>query len=203
MRQLLGVTVVSIDPYQIGHENEEGIESGAFWFYRKLGFHPVKHELMKLTEREETRVARNSAYRTSAAMLRKLAAGHMLFDLSAAGRASEWNAFEIRNIGLAVARRMGRDYEGDSESIRRDAVEVVSRALQIDSRGWHEEELRALENLSLILASNPKLNHWTAAEKRLAARIIRAKAGANESLYLKLMQKHAAFRDVLLQLGCP
>ncbi|HEX8899139.1 MAG TPA: hypothetical protein VF751_10610, partial [Chthoniobacterales bacterium] len=31
MRQLLGVNVFSIDPYQVGHENEEGIESGAFW----------------------------------------------------------------------------------------------------------------------------------------------------------------------------
>ena len=30
MRQLLGVTVFSIDPYQVGHENEEGIDSGAF-----------------------------------------------------------------------------------------------------------------------------------------------------------------------------
>src|SRR5207237_9312545 len=31
MRQLLGVTVLSIEPYQIGHENEEGFDSGAFW----------------------------------------------------------------------------------------------------------------------------------------------------------------------------
>jgi len=30
LRQFLGVTVFSIDPYQVGHENEEGIESGAF-----------------------------------------------------------------------------------------------------------------------------------------------------------------------------
>ena len=30
-RHLLGVTAFSIDPYQIGYENEEGIESGAFW----------------------------------------------------------------------------------------------------------------------------------------------------------------------------
>ena len=39
-RHLLGVTAFSLDPYQIGYENEEGIESGAFWFYRKLGFRP-------------------------------------------------------------------------------------------------------------------------------------------------------------------
>ena len=48
MNQLLGVTVFSIDPYQVGHKNEEGIESGAFWFYRKLGFRPGRPSLLKL-----------------------------------------------------------------------------------------------------------------------------------------------------------
>jgi hypothetical protein len=57
MRQLLGVTVFSIDPYQVGHENEEGIESGAFWFYRKLGFRPVNPGLMKLTNAEEQKMS--------------------------------------------------------------------------------------------------------------------------------------------------
>ena len=42
---LLGVTAFSIDPYQLGYENEEGIESGAFWFYRKLGFRPTRPHL--------------------------------------------------------------------------------------------------------------------------------------------------------------
>jgi hypothetical protein len=36
----MGTTCVSVYPYQLGHENEEAIESGAFWFYRKLGFRP-------------------------------------------------------------------------------------------------------------------------------------------------------------------
>src|SRR5438270_805608 len=66
MRQLLGVTVFSIDPYQVGHENEEGIESGAFWFYRKLGFRPIKPELLKLTRAEEAKVRNNPRHRTSA-----------------------------------------------------------------------------------------------------------------------------------------
>src|SRR5205823_3862454 len=86
MRQLLGVTVISIDPYQVGHENEEGIESGAFWFYRKLGFRPVKPELMKLTLAEEKKMATGRKYHSSARMLRWLAAGHMVFELSHAGR---------------------------------------------------------------------------------------------------------------------
>jgi hypothetical protein len=55
MRQLLGVEVFSLDPYQIGHENEEGIESGAFWFYRKLGFRPVRPELAEARGQRRTK----------------------------------------------------------------------------------------------------------------------------------------------------
>ena len=84
MRQLLGVTVFSIDPYQAGHENEEGIESGAFWFYRKLGFRPVRPELMKLTLTEEQKIAAHGGYQTPARTLRKLAAGHLLFEMPGA-----------------------------------------------------------------------------------------------------------------------
>src|SRR6266496_6356788 len=53
---LLGVTAFSIDPYQVGHENEEGIESGAFWFYRKLGFRPTNSDRLWLTESEERKI---------------------------------------------------------------------------------------------------------------------------------------------------
>jgi hypothetical protein len=72
-RQRLAVTCFSIDPYQLGHENDEAIESGAFWFYRKLGFHPVSEEAVRLTQREEQRIAATAGYRTSPAILRRLA----------------------------------------------------------------------------------------------------------------------------------
>jgi len=156
-----------------------------------------------LTEREEGRVAKDPRYRTSAATLRKLAAGHMLFDLSGQDLSRTWDNFEVRNIGLAVQRRMALQYDGDAESIRDDSVLIVSRALRMNTRGWNQAELAAFQSLSLVLASEPALKDWNPAEKDLAARIIRAQAGRDESRYLKLMQKHAAFRDVLMRQGCP
>ena len=33
-----GATTISVYPYQIGQNNDEALDSGAFWFYRKLGF---------------------------------------------------------------------------------------------------------------------------------------------------------------------
>ncbi len=202
MRQLLGVTVFSIDPYQVGYENEEGIESGAFWFYRKLGFRPVRPELLKLTKAEEAKVKKNPNHRTSAATLRKLAAGHMLFDLLENESRNRWDKFEVRNIGLAVQRRMAREFGGNAEAIRKQSVDFVKRALRITGRSWSESELAALQDLSLVLAMIHDLDEWTPDLKLLATRIIRAKGGRDEALYLKLMQKHAAFRDVLIQFGC-
>jgi hypothetical protein len=204
MRQLLGVTVISIDPYQVGHENEEGIESGAFWFYRKLGFRPVRPELMKLALAEEQKIAAHRAYRTPARTLRTLAGGHMLFEIpKAAPRTNvhEWDRFEVRNIGLVVQQRMAREFGGDAQKIRADSARFIKRVLDLDLRNLNESGRQAFENLSLVLAMIPGIARWNASEKHLAARIILAKAGHDETLYLRLMQKHAPMRAALIGFG--
>jgi hypothetical protein len=204
MRQLLGVTVFSIDPYQVGHENEEGIESGAFWFYRKLGFRPVRPDLMKLTLTEESKIARSSKYRTPAKTLRKLAAGHMLFDArQVAGNAKlpDWDRFQVRNLGLAVQHRMAKEFAGDANRIRADSIQAVSRILGVDTFKWRQDEQQAFNNLALVLSLVPDLNHWSPDDKRLAISIIRAKAATDEKRYLRLMQRHEPVRAALLKLG--
>jgi len=200
MRQLLGVTVFSIDPYQVGHENEEGIESGAFWFYRKLGFRPVNPALMELTNAEEQKLRANAGYRTPPRTLRKLASGHMLFELP--GETSkQWDRFHVRRIGLAVQRRMARDFDGDSKKMRNYSAQFLNRTLKVNAESWTGDQKSALENLSLVLGMIPGIAKWNPAEKALAVRIIRAKAGADEALYLKLMQRHGALRQALIGFG--
>ncbi len=202
MRQLLGVTVISIDPYQIGHDNEEGIESGAFWFYRKLGFRPVQQELMKLTLVEEERIAANPAYRTPVRTLKKLATGHMLLETTTSKHSasrSEWDRFEVRNIGLALQRRLARDFGGDTNKLRTASANFLKRAL--DLRPNELKLAQVFESLAPVLGMIPDVAHWNAADKQLAARIIYAKAKREESLYLKLMQRHKRLRAALVQLG--
>ncbi|HKB78629.1 MAG TPA: hypothetical protein VKH35_02835 [Thermoanaerobaculia bacterium] len=72
-RQLFRSTIFTIDPYQIGLGNEEAIESGAFWFYRKLGFRSIDPKVERLARAEEKRKARSSP-----ATLRELAASGMI-----------------------------------------------------------------------------------------------------------------------------
>jgi hypothetical protein len=195
MRQLLGVTVFSIEPYQIGHENEEGIESGAFWFYRKMGFRPVRPEILKLTQAEERKMANDRRYRTSARTLRKLAAGYMLFETPEATKKSgEWDRFEARNIGLAMQRRMAREFSGDPKRIRTHSIDLVRRALNVKT-------LTSDSDLPPVLAMISGLNNWTPADKELVARVLSAKHGRDEANYLKQMQKHALLRAFMIGLG--
>ena len=101
MHHLTGATAFTLDPYQIGYENEEGIESGAFWFYRKLGFRPTRRELLSLTKKEEQKIATRKQYRTPAKTLRELAQGPMIFQLSGTEN-HDWDSFQIRNVGFEL-----------------------------------------------------------------------------------------------------
>lgn len=197
---LLGVTAFSVDPYQIGSGNEEGIESGAFWFYRKFGFRPTKPKLLKLTLAEERKIATRQNYRTPSKILRQLAANHLLFELPGAAR-GVWDRFQIRNLGLAVQRRMAKDFSGDAAAIRKSSWETVARALGLRMTVGKEPETRAFGDLSLVFALISELGSWSAVDKKNVVRIMRAKAGADESEYLRLLQRHQRLRREMITLG--
>jgi hypothetical protein len=202
-RHLLGVTAFAIDPYQIGYENEEGIESGAFWFYRKLGFRPTNPEILKLVLQEEKKLASRPAYRTGARTLRKLAAGPMIFELdksTGGSKPGDWDRFSVRNIGLGIQRRMASGFDGDAEKFRADSVKTLAGMLDInaDRSGAGQS---ALSDFAVTLSIVEDIGAWSTNEKQVLKRIIRAKAGADESTYLKLMQKHARLRKALIKLG--
>ncbi|HMF56655.1 MAG TPA: hypothetical protein VK619_09950 [Pyrinomonadaceae bacterium] len=198
--QVLKVRAVSVDPYQIGHENEEGIESGAFWFYRKLGFRPVRAEIAKLVETEERKLSSREAYRTSASQLRKIAEGHLLFTSPPATK-SEWDGFQVRNLGLKAQKLMARKFDGDSDLFRRAATERSASALGLSMKNLNENERRAFEDWSFVLALIPDLERWTKDEKVAVLNVVRAKAGRDEARYVRLMQRHARLREEVIKLG--
>jgi hypothetical protein len=106
LHQQLGVTCFSIDRYQLGHENEEAIASGAFWFYYKLGFRPVARALARLAEDEAVKAAARPGYRTPPAMLRRLATEPLFYGETA----PDWEGFSLHRMGAKVP-NLGEDVE--------------------------------------------------------------------------------------------
>jgi hypothetical protein len=218
LRALTAAKVISIYPYQIGQNNDEAIDSGAFWFYRKLGFRSGRRDLQALCEKEEKKIAANPKYRTPARVLKRLAEAHMFYELqpSAASRLSisdqpstgnsrdlsgPWDRFSTRTLGLQINRRMARNFDGDSNKLRQASPAAVFRALNLNPSRWTASQNKALENWSLVLALIPDLGRWTPAEKRQLIKIIRAKSAPNELPYLRQTQRHPRLREALLRLG--
>ena len=201
----MGTTCVSVYPYQLGHENEEAIESGAFWFYRKLGFRPGRTELQQLAEREEQKIAADKNYRTPARTLKRLAAGHVFYEIPGS-EVGAWDRFSTRNIGLRVNRRMARHFGRDAVLMREHSKRALERILfprsgGVSTSSWTPLEKAVFEKFALALADVPELRAWTREEKEDLVRIIRAKGKQDEMLYLHLMQRHRRLRRALLALG--
>ncbi|HSS22663.1 MAG TPA: hypothetical protein VLL54_21505 [Pyrinomonadaceae bacterium] len=197
---LLGVTAFSIDPYQVGHENEEGIESGAFWFYRKLGFRSTDREVMKLVLNEEKKIGSRAGYRTSATTLRRLAESPMIFELEAAKK-GDWDRFQTRTIGLAAQRVMAKQYRGEAEKFKTQAVKRLENAVGLKFNNQPGPANSALNDFAVVSSLIPDLVRWSDEEKRELVKVILAKASPDESRYLKLMQRHQRLRQAMLKVG--
>jgi hypothetical protein len=81
LQAFTGATTISVYPYQLGQNNDEALDSGAFWFYRKLGFRCGQPHLEQLARREEQKIAANPQYRTSRKTLKRLADAHVFYEV--------------------------------------------------------------------------------------------------------------------------
>ncbi|HEV3308714.1 MAG TPA: hypothetical protein VGZ91_19890 [Candidatus Sulfotelmatobacter sp.] len=119
LRALTAAKIISIYPYQIGQNNDEAIDSGAFWFYRKLGFRPGRADLQELCEREEKKIAANRQYKTPARILKRLAEAHMFYEVDlcgALGSNSDLETSEIARVERFVSGRSFRRAEPVAKS---------------------------------------------------------------------------------------
>jgi hypothetical protein len=198
--RLMGTTCVSVYPYQIGQSNDEALESGAFWFYRKLGFRPGRADLLRLAEEEEKKIAAKAGYKTSVRTLRRLAEGHVFYELTGS-EVGAWDRFSTRNIGLRVNRRMAEEFGGDARRIRKASAESVAHALGVRTTSWSSQERESFDDLALVLAPVSDLRSWTRGEREAVVRIIRTKSKPDEMHYLRLMQRHERLRSAFLKLG--
>jgi hypothetical protein len=197
---LMGATCVSMYPYQLGDQNEEAIESGAYWFYRKLGFRPARKDLVVLVEQEERKIAANPKYRTSPRTLRRLASAHLIYELPGS-EAGAWDHFSTRNLGLAATRRMAREFNGVSTQQRESAAAALAKTLTADYIRWSPLQRQAFENFAVVLSQAKELRFWTPRQKRDLVELVRAKSAPDEMVYLHLTQKRTRLRETLLRLG--
>jgi hypothetical protein len=196
-----GARVLLIRPYQIGRDNEEALESGSFWFYHKLGFRPVRPAVRALAEEESARIAADRSYRTPRGTLKRLARSDMFFHLDA-GRMSGYRELSVARVGCAVTAFIAREFDGDRRKAEWESVRRVARLLGTpDWRRWSRDEITALHRMAPLLACLAGVERWSAHDRRLLARIVRAKGSRRERDYALLASRHRRFREAMGRLA--
>lgn len=203
-REVFGATTYSIDPYQLGHfGNREGLKSGAWWFYYKLGFRPRDPGVKRLLRGELAAMRRDPRHRTDLATLDRMAAEHLFFELGR-GEGVALGALSPGQVGQRIAERLAARYGAERERGLAAAEAEARERLGVRSlAGWTAEERLWWRRWSPLVGTIPGLARWRAAERRAVARVVRAKGGRRESEFVHRLEAHPKLRRALLAMATP
>jgi hypothetical protein len=175
-----GATSFSIEPYQLGQGNEEGIESGAWWFYTKLGFRPRARAALRLAATEVQRQRARPGHRSTPETLRRLAAHHVLFDLDPMRPAP---LLLPTRIGLRVGAYLAELVPDDRDQALARANELALNRCGVTSlRGLSRDERVAWSRLAPLFAALPPRG-WTPAGRAELLDLARKKGAPSERSY--------------------
>ncbi len=200
-RHQFGSRVFLVERYQLGHENDEGLDAGSFWFYYKLGFRPVDPKVRALADAEASRLARERGARTGRRMLKRLARSNVAFAPDGALPSAE-REISLTRIGLAVSRSIEERFAGDKRQAERVCAGEAAKILGASGRGeWSADERAAFARLSPLVVILPGIEGWPARDRRALIRLLRAKGSRLEGTYAILACGNARFQGALEALG--
>jgi hypothetical protein len=200
VRHLFQADTFAIYPYQLGDGNREALDSGAWWFYQKIGFRPRDADALRLMRKELKRMKAKPGHRSSIGTLRELARHNVYFHMN---KPRDDIIGELRTsvIGLQVtdylADRFGSDRaRGERECAREAAKRYGVRSFQ----KWSPGERLAWRRWGPLLLLLRGVECWSAAERRAAVQVVRAKGGRREADYALRFDRHAKLRRAILRL---
>ncbi|HZG00316.1 MAG TPA: hypothetical protein VEY71_04900 [Chitinophagales bacterium] len=181
----------SVDPYQIGKDNSDGIKSGAFWVYYKAGFRPIMKAQRELAEAEAIKLKTTPAYRTPVAALKKLSESRMELAMN-----NDAVRFDATDLSIAWAKLVSEKFNNNRRLVSVDGVQKLASILNI--KDYREPRMNfILENwCGLLLLDEKALRANTSLRKELKE-LFELKAFGGEEDYIKAMQRANELRGFL------
>lgn len=201
VRHLFGTDSFTIYPYQLGDDNDEALQSGAWWFYQKLGFRPRDRAALALMQRELTAMRRRPHHRSNIATLRRLARASVYYHMGRQ-RDDVIGLLPLGRVGLQVSRMIARRFGGDRERAEAECtlqladwlgvrrVAALPRSEQLWFRRW-----------APLVAALPDVAGWSAADRRGLLDVIRKKGGPCEADFARAFDGHPRLRTAVRALA--
>jgi len=199
-RALFGADSFTIPPYQLGDGNDEAIESGAWWFYQKLGYRPHARAARSLLERELERMRRRPAHRSGESVLRRLARDSVFWSLGPA-RSDVLGELPLASAGVCVSRMIARRFAGDRARAARECELKAAELLDVRTlSGWTPSEQLAWTRWAPLVTLLPGIGRWSTAERAAAVGVVRAKGGTREDAFVRAFDAHPKLGPALARL---
>lgn len=181
----------TVDAYQIGKENDDGIRSGAFWVYHHAGFRPIKEEQKELAAAEAEKIRTTKGYRSSFATLKKLADSRM--ELLLNKNALRFDAVDLSDVYASILKMQ---YKNNRSLAEKGKIKKLAKVLSINN--YEEPAMNyVLKNWALILLSKEKELQSNRILRKELNQLFKLKAAGREHEYIVAMQKAKAFRKFI------
>lgn len=187
----------SVDPYQLGKENSDGIHSGAFWIYYHAGFRPIRKEQQQLAEEEAQKIKSARNYRSPRSVLEKLAASRLELVLQ-----RKPVRFDATDLSRAYSAILKAQHNNNRKTARDRSFIRLAKLLQI--KNYHEQELQyILKNWCVLLFSNEQELQRNSRLRKILKKLFELKAKGSEEEYITTLQRVNELRkfmeDILLR----
>jgi hypothetical protein len=181
----------SVDPYQIGKENTEGIKSGAFWTYYHSGFRPIGEEQKKLAETEQLKIKTIKGYRSPVSVLKKLADSRMELALQ-----KKTVRFDATDLSVAYANILKNQYNNNRKVAEELSFTKLAEIIQL--KNYHKEEIKfILKNWCILLLTYEQGLRGSSDLKKTLKKLFELKAGGDEEDYISELQRATKLRKLL------
>jgi hypothetical protein len=200
-RHMFGANAFTIEPYQLGDDNEDALKSGAWWFYQKLGFEPRDAAARRIMRRELKRMKANRKHRSTIPTLKRLATANVFLYLQKR-RDDVIGVLPLANVGLRITEYLAERFGFDRERARRTCSKEAAKLLGVRSlRGFSPGERLAWQRWAPLILILPGVQRWPRADKRELVNIVRAKGGRQESQYALRFDRHRRLRQAIRRLA--
>jgi hypothetical protein len=180
----------TVDPYQVGKKNSDGIHSGAFWMYYHLGFRPILKIQQELAMAEDLKIKSNHAYRSPVSVLKTLANSRLELVLQKSSV-----SFDATDISRAYAGILTKKYNGNRMLAEKGAGKLANILL---IKNYREDNMKfILKNWAVLLLSNEKELRHNSALKKLLKKLFILKAGGSEEAYITGLQQAVDLRKFI------
>jgi hypothetical protein len=133
--------------------------------------------------------------------LKRLAKSDIFFHLDA-DKMDGYREPSVARVGYAVTAFIAREFGGDRRMAERASARRVARLLGISEwKHWSADEITGFLRMAPLLACLPGIERWGARDRRLLARIVRAKGSRHERDYALLASRHQRFRAAVERLA--